>query len=84
METSVVKIIGDAVEYNGEAVARITVGTSTVRDGFEAVLLADKAPDDLVYANFAQAVKGKARGVAQANCITLKELDAILDIVMEK
>lgn len=84
MQEPKLQIIADTIEYNGEAVARITVDTSTLRDGFEALLLSSKAPLDLVTADFVQTIRNNARKFAQASAITLKELDAILDIAMDK
>jgi hypothetical protein len=73
------QIIGDAIHFGGEPVARITVGTSTIRDRFEARItgayLAEGLGDD---AEFANNLMDKVREKAQAGAVTVAELDQLI------
>lgn len=81
-EYTKIKIIGDAIEYEGEPVARITKSTSTIRDAFEDTLLNHTAAPLSSFAQMAQNIRARAKTTAVANAITLTELDAILDLAM--
>lgn len=72
-----IQVIADTIHYRGEAVARITVKTSTVRDRFEAELNAEQ-PEG-VSEQFAAALFEACRDKAQANAITLDELASIIE-----
>ncbi len=76
-----VRVIGDVIHYNGDAVARIGVPTGTVRDRFTKAIEQEENVE--VQKKFAADIRKLAVEKAQANTITLIELDDIFDALLE-
>lgn len=73
-----VQVIGDAINFNGEPVARITAKTGTARDRFvDLIQNAENESTDL--SAFIESLKKEAKIKAQAEAITLDELADIID-----
>lgn len=73
-----VRVIGDTVEFNGEAIARITGRPGIARDRFIDLLHgAENESTDLD--EFIESLKKEAKIKAQAGAVTLDELADIID-----
>lgn len=76
MSNKSLEIVGDVILHDNMPVARITLPQGTQRFRFESAMRGDEATEG----DF-QAIRRRASTVAQANAITLDELDVILDAV---
>lgn len=71
-----INIIADAIMFQGDAVARITVKEGTLRDRFIDAIQGENAAG---FDDFIEALKREAKTKSQAGAITLEELNDILD-----
>lgn len=73
-----VRVIGNAIEFNGEPIARITAKEGTARDRFiDLITNAENESTDLN--EFIESLKKEAKLKAEAGAVTLDELADIID-----